>query len=150
MSSITAITYPLSSIFSKDDQLQPLAQLAMQASQRSKTELPATHEVDNINEWQSIFLQALAILPPVNSNNIGDIKAYATEVEKLLSEYPKITVEQKLVLLQAGLTQVEQKSGESAALTSLLLGCVNLQTEMQKWMSKTIMSGGESEEFTEW
>ncbi|MGL5990315.1 MAG: hypothetical protein ACRCZT_01330 [Plesiomonas sp.] len=150
MSAITAVTYSLPSSFSTDDQLQPLAQLAMQASQRSEAIPAATSEVDNMDEWQAMFLQELAALPPVNAGDVDGIKAYATEVEKLLSEFPGITIEQKLVLLQAGLAEVEQESGEYAALISLLLGNVNLQTEMQKWMSKTIMSGGESEEFTEW
>lgn len=61
-----------------------------------------------------------------------------------------VSFEQQTAMLQNMIGKVEPGTDLYEALNGVLVGTMNAQSQMTSWMQEIILSGGESEESTDW
>lgn len=108
---------------------------------------------DNTSDIKRNFIQSI-----LNLSHLSSSKEYSEEISKLLynmvnpstGEKAFKTFEEQKSALQSVLESVDDKSTVGEGVMAVLLGVVNAESQMTKWMQDIILSGGETEEYNDW
>lgn len=136
-----------------DDSIVPLAQRAYSAPASSPAIADKFGLSFDSDPLARAFLDALRALPPTD-----DARSYADAVSQLMREFADpqtgkpafVTLEQQSEILQRAMEQLTEDDPLKEPLLATLIGTINLQSEMTKWMQNICMSDGTPPEFEEW
>lgn len=107
----------------------------------------------NVSDVERNFIQSI-----LNLSQLSTSKEYSEEISKLLynmvnpstGDKAFKTFEEQKSALQNVLESVDDKSTLGEGVMAVLLGVVNSESQMTKWMQDIILSGGETEENNDW
>ncbi|HHE6471362.1 TPA: hypothetical protein ACPFI9_003979 [Providencia rettgeri] len=111
------------------------------------------YAIDNHNASENEFINSILNLPTLNSP-----REYSDEISKLLYNIEDSSTGDKAFktfdsqknALQRVLESVDDKSMVGEGVMAVLLGVVNAESQMTKWMQDIILSGGAIEEYNDW